>query len=79
MIAKVNDRNVTAEIVQAMTPKELKAFENRLRALAFKQGFKFGKFVHPFLGPTFTISGATASKGALTILELRDHLYGLSK
>jgi len=34
MIAKIDDRNVTVEMVQAMTAQELKAFENRLRSVA---------------------------------------------
>ena len=56
MITKVDDRNVTAEMVDAMAPQELKAFENRLRSIAFKQNLKLGKFVHPFIGPMFALS-----------------------
>jgi len=33
--------------------------------------------VHPFLGPLYALKGQTVSKGGMTMIALRDYLYGL--
>lgn len=78
MIAKVDDKYVTAEIVEDMTAKEYKAFENRLRSVARKHGYKINKYVHPINGDTYSVVDVEINKLEnydLDIFELRDYLY----
>jgi hypothetical protein len=78
MNAKIDDRNVTAEIVEAMTAREYKAFENRLRSAARKHGLKINKYVHPINGDTYSVVDVEVNRLEnydLDIFELRDYLY----
>ena len=79
MIAKVNDLRIDADKVNAMTNKENKNFENRLRSLAKKQDLQITKKNHATLGMQYWLADnnkllVSDSKG-IDILELRDYLY----
>jgi len=92
MIAKINDENVTAEMVKAMTKREFKNFENRLRSLAARQGMNFNKHTHPVRGILYAVTKsagkAEEDKRAdltmievvdLSIIEMKKYLYGVMK
>ncbi len=88
MIAKIDDRNVTDEMVQAMTAQELKAFENRLRSVAQRKGLNFNKYAHPVRGISYAVTKSSGKAEAnkrvyltlievvdLSIIEMKDYLY----
>jgi len=82
LIAKVDDKKVTTDMVEAMTAREYKAFENRLRSAGRKHGYKINKYVHPINGDTYSVVEVEINRLAnydLDILELRDYLYELSR
>ena len=78
MSAKIDDKNVTTEMVETMTAREYKAFENRLRSVARKHGYKINKYVHPINGDTYSVVDVETNRLEnydLDIFELRDYLY----
>lgn len=77
MIAKVNDRYVTVEEAQAMTPQEYKNFEERLRSVARRQGFRITKYNHPQRGPLYSVSNDRQDRDMYDkdIIEIKDYLY----
>lgn len=78
MNTKIDDTNVTTEMVEAMTAREYKAFENRLRSVARKHGYKINKYVHPINGDTYSVVDVETNRLEnydLDIFELRDYLY----
>jgi len=82
MIAKVDDKYVTAEMVEVMTAKEYKAFENRLRSVARKHGYRINKYVHPINGDTYSVVDVDTNSLEnydLDIFELRDYLYEMQR
>jgi len=82
MNAKIDDKNITTEMVEAMTAREYKAFENRLRSVARKHGDKINKYVHPINGDTYSVVDVETNRLEnydLDIFELRDYLYEMQR
>jgi len=82
MNAKIDDKNITTEMVEAMTAREYKAFENRLRSVARKYGDKINKYVHPINGDTYSVVDVETNRLEnydLDIFELRDYLYEMQR
>jgi hypothetical protein len=65
-------------MVEARTAREYKAFENRLRSVARKHGYKINKYVHPINGDTYSVVDVEMNRLEnydLDIFKLRDYLY----
>jgi hypothetical protein len=89
MIAKIDDRNITADMVAAMTPEELEVFENRLRQKAALLRLDFFKHRDPLRGGEYVFTRmvplpikcryACVDPIRGSIIDIRDYMYSVMK
>ncbi len=77
MVDKVNDKDITGEMVNNMTKQELKNFENRLRSKAKSHNFKTHKSKHPVYGNIYMLTDDKNEKevSGVDLCELKEYLY----
>ena len=77
MDVKVDDKNITGQMVNDMSSQELKNFENRLLSKAKENNFTTEKKVHPIYGNVFSLIAEDdeVEVSGVDICELKEYLY----